>query len=88
MELTRRAFLDGICVLPALATATRMARADGSKATQAAMHYQTTPNGSAHCAACRFFIPGGDATSNGTCKIVAGSISPNGYCVAFTAVSP
>jgi hypothetical protein len=78
-------FLGSFIVLPALAAATGVARADGSKASQGSMHYQTTPNGSARCATCKFFIPGTDASASGSCKIVDGSISPNGYCMAYTA---
>jgi hypothetical protein len=85
MDLSRRTFLGSFIVLPALAAATGIARADDSKASQASMHYQTTPSGNAHCATCKFFIPGSDASSNGACKIVDGTISPNGYCMAYTA---
>jgi hypothetical protein len=84
--LTRRTFLEGVVMLPALAGAlTAPASADASKAPQASMHYQTTPNGSMRCAGCKFFIPGADEKSNGTCQVVDGSISPNGYCIAYTA---
>lgn len=84
-RVTRRRFLEGAIVLPALAAAvTTAAAADASKAPQAQMHYQPTPNGSMHCAGCKFFIPGKDASSNGSCQVVDGSISPNGYCMAYT----
>jgi len=84
-HVTRRTFLEGAIVLPALAAAlTGVAAADASKAPQAQMHYQSTPSGNMHCALCKFFIPGKDATSNGTCQIVDGSISPNGYCMAYS----
>ncbi len=87
-HVTRRTFLEGAIVLPALAAAlTGVAAADASKAPQAQMHYQSTPNGSMHCSLCKFFIPGKDASSNGTCQVVDGSISPNGYCVAYAAKS-
>jgi hypothetical protein len=84
-SLSRRAFIGGAIVLPSLAAALAgRARADDSqKASQASMHYQSTPNGSMHCSECKFFIPGQDAQSNGTCQLVDGSISPNGYCIAF-----
>ena len=65
---------------------TRRTRAQ-SKATQASMQYQNSPKGSMHCALCRFFIPAHDANANGSCQIVEGSISPNGYCIAFAAKS-
>lgn len=85
---TRRTFLSGVIALPALAgLLAAAASADASKASQASLHYQTSPNGSMQCSGCKFFIPGQDAKSNGTCQIVDGSISPNGYCMAFTAKS-
>ena len=48
--------------------------------TQANAKYQTQPKGAAHCALCSYFIPGASATANGSCKQVAGVISPNGWC--------
>jgi hypothetical protein len=87
MPLARVVFLRGIVVLPAATLLPQEALADGSKASQASMHYQTTPNGDKHCSLCQFFIPSQDATSNGTCQVVDGSISPNGYCIAFSARS-
>ena len=84
-HLNRRRFIGAAVVLPALAgLLNAKASADASKASQASMHYQPTPNGTMHCAQCKFFISGQDAQSNGTCQIVDGSISPNGYCIAFT----
>ena len=81
----RKTFLGGALLLPALVAATGThARAD-SKVSQDSMHYQTTPNGSSQCSGCKFFIPGKDATSDGTCQIVDGTISPHGYCMAFNA---
>lgn len=86
--VARRAFLGSVAVLPAFAgLLSGVASADASKASQASMHYQTSPNGNMHCSLCKFFIPGQDANSNGTCQVVDGSISPNGYCMAFTAKS-
>ena len=86
--LTRRTFVKSAIVLPALAgLLAGAASADASKASQASMHYQDTPNGSMHCSLCKFFIPGKDAQSNGSCQVVDGSISPNGYCMAYSAKS-
>jgi High potential iron-sulfur protein len=84
--LNRRTFIASAALLPALARhLTSVAAADSSKASQASMHYQTSPKGDAQCSKCQFFIPGQDAQSNGTCRIVDGSISPHGYCMAFAA---
>ncbi|HXO16985.1 MAG TPA: high-potential iron-sulfur protein [Candidatus Dormibacteraeota bacterium] len=86
--LTRRAFVAGTIVLPALAglmlAETTTARAKGS---QAQFKYQKTPSNGHKCSQCTFYIPGKSSTANGTCKIVDGSISPNGWCTAFSAKS-
>jgi hypothetical protein len=87
-RVSRGTFVRSIVVLPALAALTAgVAGADGSKASQASMHYQTSPNDGKHCSGCKFFNPAGDPSANGTCQIVDGSISPNGYCMAYSAKS-
>lgn len=65
-----------------LASATTIAEAKGSKAQ---FKYQTHPNGTNKCAGCRFFHAGKSASAMGTCDIVSGAISPNGWCTAFSA---
>ena len=55
---------------------TARARADPLQ-SQESVSYQTMPNDGQQCSGCKNFISGG------TCKIVAGAISPRGYCVAF-----
>jgi len=86
--LTRQRFLCSAIALPALAgLLTASAAADGSKASQASMHYQPSPNGSMQCSGCKFFIAGKDPKSSGNCQLVEGSISPNGYCTGYTAKS-
>jgi hypothetical protein len=86
--VSRSAFVRSIVVLPALATLMYgVAAADGSKVSQASMQYQTTPNDGKQCSHCKFFVPAQDPNANGTCQIVDGSISPNGYCQAFAAKS-
>jgi hypothetical protein len=83
---TRQTFLKGLVLLPpAAGLMTAAARSDSSKASQDSMHYQSTPSGGKQCSGCQFFIPAGDPKANGTCKVVDGSISPNGYCMAYTA---
>jgi High potential iron-sulfur protein len=63
------------------------ALADSAKASQASMHYQTTPNGNSQCSGCKFFIPGQSADADGSCQIVDGVISPHGYCMAYNSQS-
>ena len=83
--LTRREALTGIVVLPALAgflaASTSVAEAKGSKAQ---FKYQTHPNGSHRCAGCRFFHAG-STPATGSCDVVAGPISANGWCTAYAA---
>jgi|HubBroStandDraft_2_1064218.scaffolds.fasta_scaffold1328383_2 hypothetical protein len=83
---TRTSFLKSMIVLPALAALTSaLASADAAKSSQASMHYQSTPSDGKQCSGCNFFIPGSSATASGTCKVVDGSISPTGYCIAYNA---
>lgn len=81
-RISRTAFVQGVIMLPALAglLSTSVDAATGSK-TQ--FKYQDHPNNGQKCSTCTFFIPG-KSTPNGTCKIVAGSISPNGWCTAYS----
>ena len=83
---TRRTFVGGMLLLPALAGLLGAAAlADDSKTSQSAVNYQTKPNGDKQCSKCTFFVPGDTANANGTCKLVAGTISPSGYCIAYNA---
>ena len=83
-KMTRRTFVGNAVVLPALAglilAETTNAQA---KASQASLKYQPKPNNGHKCSGCMYYIPGSSATANGTCKIVEGSISPNGWCTAW-----
>jgi len=47
------------------------------KASQGAMKYQDKPDGDKRCSNCLNFIP------SNSCAIVEGTISPNGYCMAW-----
>jgi hypothetical protein len=86
--MTRRSFVANAIVLPALAgllvAETATAQAKGS---QAQFKYQKTPNNGHKCSGCTQYVPGSNAKANGTCKIVDGSISPNGWCIAWAAKS-
>ncbi len=80
---TRRKMILGAGLLaaaPILAQAPA-AHAAGTTA-QATVKYQLKPNGAAQCGKCNYFIPGAPG-ANGQCKVVAGSISPNGWCILF-----
>jgi hypothetical protein len=83
--MTRRTFVTNAIVLPAFAglllADTATAEAKGS---QAQFKYQTTPRNGQKCSQCKFFMPGSSPSKNGSCKIVEGSISPNGWCTAWS----
>jgi High potential iron-sulfur protein len=88
--LTRGALLSKLAAAPiaigALAALQAEAEA-GTKAgsgSKAALKYQPTPNHGSQCSQCRFYINGKTKTSNGECTQVAGSISPKGWCLAFS----
>ncbi len=84
--LTRGQFVGRAVALPAFAALMASAAAPAqAKGSQAQFKYQSKPNGSKKCSNCTFYIPGKSATANGTCKIVDGTISPNGYCIAYSA---
>ena len=88
-NLSRATFVRGAVVLPALAglLAGVSAPARASKGSKAQFKYQETPHGSQKCANCSFFIAGKTATADGQCKLVDGSISPNAWCIAYSAKS-
>ena len=83
--MKRKDALTTLVVLPALAgflaSASAPAQAKGSKSQ---FKYQDKPNGKQKCSGCSLFVPGKSASANGTCKVVDGAISPNGWCSAFS----
>ncbi|SER09123.1 High potential iron-sulfur protein [Nitrosomonas sp. Nm51] len=58
-------------------------KSEAAKASKAQMKYQDEPNGSEKCSNCIQFIPSETPDANGNCKVVQGSISPEGWCTAF-----
>lgn len=84
-KLSRGDALKGLIVLPALGAALvgSVAPAE-AKASQGAVKYQGKPKGGKACSGCRFFQANKkNPKSMGACSIVSGSISPNGWCVAW-----
>ena len=59
-----------------VATAARAQDAD-SKVEQSVVQYQTMPKDGAKCSGCVNFV------APNACKVVAGNISPEGWCVAY-----
>lgn len=60
---------------------------DAAEATgivaKSAVQYQDHPKGSSFCANCANFIPPRKPGAPGHCAIVAGDISPKGWCLAY-----
>jgi hypothetical protein len=87
-ELARRrllgqaaAALPVLLAMPLLATTTPARAGSGRKED---FHYQDHPNEGKHCANCVAFTPPPSGQEFGACNIIAGPISPNGWCMAFT----
>ena len=87
---SRRSFLKAATLLAGMAAipVTFMSQeAFAAKMAKASMQYQGMPKGTAECSTCAQYIPGKSAKADGTCKLVDGPISPNGWCLAYSAKS-
>ncbi|MDO8452976.1 MAG: iron oxidase oxidoreductase [Sulfurimonas sp.] len=72
---TRRSFFQYMAVLGLATFTTTPLYAKGTKAQYL---YQESPKDGKQCSLCMHFIP-----ESNECRMVEGSISPNGYCAAF-----
>ncbi|WP_346839011.1 high-potential iron-sulfur protein [Microbulbifer sp. SAOS-129_SWC] len=79
-KLQRRKFLKlagcSMILLPAAMIATDRASAQ-SKVSKETVKYQDSPKDGKKCSACQFFV------APGSCQLVEGSISPDGWCSLF-----
>jgi hypothetical protein len=76
----RRAGLVALLAAPSWAWAAKLSKDE--------VQYRDRPNGGKDCDDCIQFVPGPTSEAAGSCKVVAGSISPHGYCLAFTPKPP
>ncbi len=77
-SFNRRSLLrTGLTILAGGVLVSTAAYADDSKVDQSAVQYQTSPKDGAKCSICANFV------APNACKVVAGTISPDGWCVAF-----
>ena len=85
-KVSRRGFLKGSALLASIAVVSAAAIPSTSYAgvPKAAMQYVDHPDGDKECSNCLQYIPGSNASANGTCKLVDGDISPHGYCAAYS----
>lgn len=49
-----------------------------------AVQYQETPKDGKSCSRCLQFVPAATPDQAATCRVVAGEVGPNSYCLAFT----
>ena len=83
-KISRRTLLKGAAVVTGMALVSALTgKALAAKSTKAAMQYQDKPKGDQKCSNCALFVPGKTATASGTCQVVEGSISPQGWCTAY-----
>ncbi len=75
---TRRVMLrTGLGVAAGATLAASAARAQDEKIAQELVQYQNQPKDGQQCSKCAQYV------DPNACKIVAGQISPQGYCVAY-----
>lgn len=75
----------GSCWLMAMATvpiAMLPMKASAAKAMKADFHYQDQPKDGKRCTMCRLYAAKDERT--GSCALVDGEVSPNGYCMAYS----
>jgi len=88
-RLSRRDLLKGSAMLASVAivavSATVTSQPANAGVAKSAMQYRDTPNGKQDCSNCTLYVPGSSSGASGTCKVVDGSISPHGYCLAYAA---
>ena len=84
----RRLFRQGAIIASGAALGGLMlkstAEAQAGTVPKATAKYQDKPHGTQKCSGCTLYIPGKSASASGTCKIVEGSISPEGWCMYFS----
>jgi hypothetical protein len=86
-ESTRRRLLGRTAALPlllALPLRSGPAAARTGTGSKEDFHYQDHPNEGKRCADCAQFVPPARGQAFGACQIVAGTISTDGWCTAFT----
>jgi hypothetical protein len=85
-RFTRRHHLFGasraIAALALLVVAGHPRKALAEKARKEDLAYQDQPMGDQRCALCRQFSP--SAAGKGTCAVVEGEVSANGWCAAYS----
>jgi hypothetical protein len=90
---TRRGFLNtagtALAAVGGAAILVRSGPAQAQKAPKKSVQYQSEPKTSGgqaqKCANCQFYQEPGSGSEMGNCQLVAGKISPNGWCNLWAA---
>lgn len=84
-ECRRRLIKRGAIALMAIPVIALNRSALAGKASKPDFHYQDHPKDGMKCADCAQFLPSQQGTEgDGTCRLVDGPISRDGWCMAFT----
>jgi hypothetical protein len=70
-------------LVPTIGTLALVADPVAAKISKADVLYRDAPKEGKSCASCRLFTP--SESGKGTCAVVEGSVSANGWCTAFSA---
>lgn len=83
---SRRRLLKQAAAVPIVVTlaAAQSGAARAGTAAKADFHYQDHPNEGHECASCAAFTAPPSGSADGSCSIVAGAVSPHGWCMAFS----
>ena len=84
LPATRRTILIGAATaatLPLIAAAGAAHAAGTMPKTN--VKYQETPKGPQQCSKCNYYLAGKGPGGTNVCKIIAGPISPTGWCTMF-----
>lgn len=90
-KLSRRVALKGLAIVGGMAalptlTISREALAADDKVPKAAMKYQDHPHEGEQCSGCMHYVPPKQGEKMGECTLVAGDISPRGWCMAYAPI--
>lgn len=84
-SISRADALKAVAAVPvvALGVASSLTAAEAAD-NKKQFKYQDKPGpGGAKCSGCRLFKPNKNPKKPGGCSVVHGSISPNGWCIAY-----
>jgi hypothetical protein len=70
-------------LVPTIGSLAIVADPVAAKITKADVSYRDAPKEGKSCAMCRLFTP--SESGKGTCAVVEGAVSANGWCTAFSA---